>query len=108
MSRASEIIATGDMKRIIGMALDARLKANADVFCLCESPDLVGEDLMCGNCLLENRGQREAKERRMREPHAFVTYFPSGKSLTARDREHWEGIGMCAVCSYWRDDSRHG
>jgi hypothetical protein len=62
---------------------------------------------LCGNCLLENEGQREHREAHMRGPHRFVTHFPRGKDLTEKDREFWEGMGMCDVCSGWRRDPRH-
>lgn len=92
-SRASEIIERGDPAEILGMALGARCAAARGEFCECEQPDLVGDGLMCGHCLRENREQIERRERRSREPHAFTPREPSDE--------------MCDICTRWRDDPIH-
>lgn len=99
MSRASEIIATGDPEAILRMALGARFAAEEGRYCECAEPSLHGRDLMCGECLLENLGQREALTRAMNEPHPFEP-DPREESAAAR-------LGMCHLCSMWEDDPRH-
>jgi hypothetical protein len=63
-------------------------------YCECAEPVLHGFDLMCGECLLENRDQIAKREARIRAPHTFepMTDLPY----------------MCAVCAGWEDDQRHG
>lgn len=104
---AFDILRRGDPAEIIRVALNARARAEEGVVCTCPEPILVGDDLMCGRCLLENDGQRLAREARMNGPHEFATHFPRGRDLTDKDREYWEQLGMCDVCSGWRDDPRH-
>jgi hypothetical protein len=97
--RAAEIIARGDPEEIVRMALGARFAAEDGRYCECEEPSLHGLDLMCGNCLLENESQIEARTKAMHEPHAFVP-DPDPDSAAAR-------TGMCRLCAGWRDDPRH-
>ena len=96
--RASEIIAKGDPEAILKMAMGAWFAADEGRYCECDEPSLHGRDLMCGNCLLENRAQIEARTREINEPHAWV---PSERSDAARR------LGMCGICSMWADDPRH-
>ena len=98
MSRASEIIASGDPEEILMMALGARFAAEDGRFCECAKPSLHGYDLMCGECLLENEGQIERATARIREPHPFEV---------DQRREASRRLGMCAICSGWQDDPRH-
>lgn len=97
--RLTELIADGDSGEIIRVALAARFAAEEGRYCQCESPVLHGRDLMCGHCLLENEAQIAAREKAMREPHAFVA-DPNPESAQAR-------LGMCRLCAHWRDDPRH-
>ena len=81
------------------MALGARFAAEEGRYCECVEPSLHGRDLMCGNCLLENRAQIASLEKAMREPHAFEP-DPREDSAAAR-------LGMCRLCSHWYEDPRH-
>jgi hypothetical protein len=85
---------TGDYGLLIGVALNARFSAEDGRYCECAEPVLHGFDLMCGECLLENRDQIAKREARIRAPHTFepMTDLPY----------------MCAVCAGWEDDQRHG
>jgi hypothetical protein len=98
MDRAAEIIARGDPMEIVGMAMRAREAYEDGRVCECAEPSLHGRDLMCGNCLLENQGQRDALEASMRDPHPFEE---SRRSDAARR------LGMCDLCAGWKDDPRH-
>lgn len=71
MSRADEIIQSGDVNAILSMALGA---AFSDEGCECDEPALTGVDLMCGNCLREHQGQRDAANARLRKRAAL---FPT-------------------------------
>lgn len=97
VSRLSDIIASGNNARIIGIALHARSEADAGRYCECEQPALTGLDLMCGECLLENLSQREKKTVWIRAPHEFV---PSENDSMRR-------MEMCGRCSGWLEDPRH-
>lgn len=91
--RAQEIIARGDPKEIIAMALGARFARDEGRFCDCESPSLHGFDLMCGNCLLENQEQIAKKTAHIRDPHPFEP----------RDKNPL----MCDRCTMGMDHPRH-
>ena len=96
--RATEIVQRGDPAEILRMAMGARFAAEEGRFCECEDPSLYGRDLMCGNCLLENQGQRDSLEASMRAPHPFKE---NTRSEAARR------LGMCGLCAGWKDDPRH-
>lgn len=96
--RASEIIASGEAEAILGMAMGAWFAADEGRYCECAEPSLHGRDLMCGNCLLENRGQIESANRRIREPHAWEP---------AREGSGAARLGWCGVCTRPKDDPRH-
>lgn len=99
MSKLDEIVARGDTREVLRAALGAWFAAHEGRYCECDEPSLRGLDLMCGECLLENRSQIEKRERAMREPHEFVS-DPNPRSAAAR-------LGMCRLCSGWRNDPRH-
>lgn len=84
---------TGDYGPVIRAALGARFEAGEGHYCECETPSLRGDALMCGNCLLENRGQVAKREKHMREPHKF--------------RPRPDLPIMCEVCAGWEDDAKH-
>jgi hypothetical protein len=96
--RAAEIIERGDAMEILRMAMGARFAADEGRFCECAEPSLHGRDLMCGNCLLENEGQRERLEALIRGPHEFV--------LDERKRGSYR-LGWCGICAMPKDDPRH-
>lgn len=96
--RASEIIASGDTEAVLKMALGAWFAATEGRYCECIEPSLHGHDLMCGNCLLENKGQIEAANRRIREPHQWEE--PREGSAARR-------LGWCRICTRPADDPRH-
>lgn len=103
MSKASEIIDQGDPHEIIRMALGAWFAAEEGRYCMCEEPELAGLNLMCGNCLLENRGQRALRTRRLREPHRHI-YDPNRIHFP----DHPVGkYGVCELCAYFADNERH-
>lgn len=97
MSRLDKIIQSGDAVETLRVGLAARSAAERGEFCECAEPDLTGYDLMCGHCLLENEGQRQRRERAMKEPHEFVPM----RGLKS------ENYQMCQFCSGWNDDARH-
>lgn len=97
-NRAQEIIERGDTEEILRMALGARFAAEEGRFCECEEPSLHGRDLMCGNCLLENQGQRERLEALIRGPHPFTP--------DPRKRGSYR-LGWCGICAMPKDDPRH-
>lgn len=78
-----------DQERIVGLTATLGDLARA----VSEYEDLHGD------CLLENLGQREKRERVMRSPHGFVA-DPRPKSGAAR-------LGMCRLCLGRRDDPLH-
>lgn len=96
MSRAelNTLIDSGDYAALIKITLNANAKAAEGVFCQCAEPDVVGLDLMCGECYLEVESQREGRQRALREPHAYVV----GRH---------DDIGMCDFCTRWKDDPIH-
>lgn len=54
---------------IVAIGLSARLAAQEGRRCECAEPILTGTDLMCGRCLLENRGQELRKLDILLAPH---------------------------------------
>lgn len=93
MSRAADVIASGDIRAILKMALDSRAAADEGRYCECIEPDLTGAGLMCPQCLLRNKDQERASVTRIVEAHDFVP--------------HEKVEFMCAVCSMWQDSPRH-
>lgn len=91
--RLTELAEAGDMVGILGAALNAWLAAKEGRYCECEHPVLVGPDLMCGQCLLQNKDQEIARVHRSVDAHEFVP----GKL---------RGL-MCAVCTREREEPRH-
>lgn len=79
---------------IIGIALRARMDADEHgIYCECAQPEVEGDDLLCGECLHNNRVQELKLLYRYYGPHDFVP----GKL----------GGHMCAVCVYPETEPRH-
>lgn len=77
---------------LIGIVLRARARAEAGVYCGCTEPALVGFDLLCQQCLLNNQHQERRAVVRMVRAHDFV---PSKSGL------------ICDVCTAFREHRRH-
>lgn len=92
-SKAEQIIETSDLRAIIRMAMGARIAADEGRYCECAEPSLRGMDLMCGACLLNNRGQEIRRIHRSVDAHGHVP----GKL----------GGYMCATCTQGPNDPRH-
>lgn len=93
MDRAQELIATQGARAAFKMAMDAREGVTQGRYCECEQPSLNGDALMCGHCLLRNRGQEIRRLHRIVDAHSFVPGKLRGR--------------MCAMCTHWEDDPRH-
>lgn len=94
MRKIDDLIDEGDWAGLIGVALNAWVRGENGEFCQCETPDVVGYDLMCAACGLEVQSQIEKRERAMSEPHPYKPM---------RD----DRFGMCDFCSRWKDDPIH-
>lgn len=84
----------GDLVRI---ALGARMDANEGLYCDCSEPLLIGDDLLCGACLLNNRDQEVARLHLIVDAHDFTPGHSRGARL----------LGWCHYCSYPEPDPRH-
>lgn len=73
--------------------MGARIAADEGRYCECEHPSLTGLDLMCGHCLLQNRGQEIRRIHRSVDVHGHVPGKLRGY--------------MCAVCARGPDEARH-
>lgn len=82
---------------LLAITLGARMAREDGTWCDCAEPILTGDDLMCGRCLHENRGQELRKLDAMYGPHDFV---PSTRKAGAR-------MGWCDICTYPVEDQRH-
>lgn len=93
MDRADEILASGNPAAILKMVFDSRAAVDEGRYCECEQPSLIADELMCGHCLLRNRGQEVKRVHRSVDAHEFVP----GKL---------RGL-MCKVCTQTADAPRH-
>ncbi len=93
MSKVAELVEAEDWDQLITIALNARALAGEGKFCECNDPAVTGVDLMCGDCLRENREQIKKRTQWMADPHPFESYA--------------RAPFMCRRCSMWEDDPRH-
>lgn len=84
LKAAIEALDAGHPAAIVAIGARARLAAADGRRCECAEPELVGADLLCGACLLENRDQERRGVDRLVNAHEFVPGKLSGR--------------MCAVC----------
>lgn len=78
---------------IFAVALSARAAADEGRYCECAEPEVAGLDLMCAECLLNNKDQERALVRSFTHAHKFVP----GKL----------GGAFCKVCVQLETDPRH-
>jgi hypothetical protein len=78
---------------VLGIAARARLAADAGRRCECPEPELTGEDLLCGACLLNNKNQERRKVTKLVQAHDFVPGKLGGR--------------MCSVCTMPERAERH-
>lgn len=91
--RLAELLATGGIRKVLAAALKARIAADSGRYCECAEPVLCGLDLLCSQCLLQNRDQEIKRIHRIVDAHEFVP----GKL---------RGL-MCATCTRAREEPRH-
>lgn len=60
-----------DAAALLRISLRARAAAHDGRFCECGDPDVVGYDLMCGHCLLNNQDQERRAVIRRVAAHPF-------------------------------------
>lgn len=96
LQAAYDAMNKGDVKPLVAIGVRS---AFSDERCVCDQPHLTGRALMCGKCLKRNQGQIDALEALMRGSHPFEIDRVSHPRL--------EDLGMCSLCSGWRDDKRH-
>lgn len=89
---AEQAAANGDYGPMVALSLRAWRSGKR---CECVEPELVGFDLMCRRCLLENNDQIAHLKAARATSHEYVP--------KANGR-----LGMCDFCSGWRNDKRHG
>lgn len=94
---AEEAMKKGDYKPLIAIGMRAAASGWKGERCRCAKPEVVGLDLMCRACLLESESQMERRVAALRAPHDFVP-----------KKDQKLDVGMCAFCSGWRNDPRHG
>jgi hypothetical protein len=95
--RASE---GGEWGQLLGIALRSREAAlDEGRYCECAEPALAGDSLVCGACLLRNRGQEVRAVLRIVSPHRYV----------ARQRRDRPGqtLPICESCATDEGDPRH-
>ena len=80
---------------ILAVALSARAAADEGRYCECAEPEVTGFDLMCAECLLNNRDQERARVRSFAHAHDFIP-----------DTAHFDGA-FCKVCIRIETDPRH-
>lgn len=78
---------------ILAVALSARAAADEGRYCECAEPEVTGFDLLCAECLLNNKDQERARVRSFTHAHEFVP----GKL----------GGAFCKVCVRLETDPRH-
>lgn len=78
---------------ILGIALGARAAQDEGRYCECTEPELTGSDLLCGACLLNNRGQEVLRVEAIVRAHEFEP-----------DPRH---PFFCRTCTMGADAPRH-
>lgn len=78
---------------ILALAFGARAAQDEGRYCECTDPLLVGDDLMCGACLLNNKDQERKRVAAICNAHDFVP---------------WSKVeGFCDICARGESDPRH-
>ncbi len=95
LKAAMEALYDGNPSPVIAIAMRARFAADEGRYCECDSPEVLGLDLMCGACLLNNKDQERARVRSIAHAHEFV---PDADLM---------GGAFCKACVRLEDDSRH-
>lgn len=95
----AKALSDSDASTLVAIALRARAAADQGRYCECAEPELVGDDLLCGACLLNNRDQEVKAVLRLVSAHEFV---PSTRFKSAEFNAHF-----CAVCTQSVDHPRH-
>lgn len=85
---------SGEYMRVIAIGLRSREWAHEGVFCECATPNLVGDDLMCGGCMRHNQDAERALLRKMASPHELV------------EGRH-SHLGMCGLCTEFENHPVH-
>lgn len=91
--RLDRIVAADDWRELAIASLCARVAADEGRYCQCAQPSVTGLDLMCGECLLQNRDQEIKRLHSIVDAHEFIP----GKL---------RGL-MCKICTQTVQEPRH-